>query len=109
MNINNISNELEIIKKAVLNAVPAIKIYLFGSYAYGNPDKNSDIDIYVVIPDDYKESMTYMVGKTYENIKNKNFPYIDLFFVNESKYLKRRELFTFEVTIYKKGEVIYEN
>ena len=27
-------------------------IYLFGSYAYGEPTENSDIDIYVVVRDD---------------------------------------------------------
>ena len=29
-----------------------LRIYLFGSYAYGEPTKNSDIDIFVVIRDD---------------------------------------------------------
>jgi len=29
------------------------KIILFGSHAWGNPDKNSDIDIYIVTSDDF--------------------------------------------------------
>ncbi len=29
------------------------KIILFGSYAYGEPNENSDIDLYVVTNDDY--------------------------------------------------------
>jgi len=38
------------------------KIILFGSYAYGTPHKDSDIDLYVVtndnfIPKNYKENM----------------------------------------------------
>jgi len=36
------------------------KIYLFGSYAYGKPDKDSDIDIYVIINDKYNEFNAYM-------------------------------------------------
>lgn len=29
------------------------KVILFGSYAYGTPDENSDIDLYVVTKDDF--------------------------------------------------------
>ena len=29
------------------------KIILFGSYAYGTPDENSDLDLYVVTNDDF--------------------------------------------------------
>jgi len=105
----DISKELNIIKNAILNAVPALKIYFFGSYAYGNPNIDSDIDIYVVIPDDYNECLTNMFRKTMDNINISDFPIIDLFFVNESRYLKRKELFTFEETIVNKGELIYEN
>ncbi len=44
--------ELETIKQAILDTVRANGIYLFGSYASGTPDKDSDFDVYVVIPDD---------------------------------------------------------
>jgi predicted nucleotidyltransferase len=40
------------IKESVFKYVPAKYIYLFGSYTYGNPTEESDIDIYVVTPDD---------------------------------------------------------
>ena len=42
---------IEEIKKSVVDALMPIepeKIILFGSYAYGNPDQNSDLDICVV-------------------------------------------------------------
>jgi predicted nucleotidyltransferase len=44
--------ELETIKNIILETVPTEKIYLFGSYAYGIPTDESDLDIYVVIKDD---------------------------------------------------------
>lgn len=47
-----VSKELETIKQAILDTVNANEIYLFGSYANGTPHKDSDFDIYVVIPDD---------------------------------------------------------
>ena len=44
--------KIELVKKAILKHVPAKYIYLFGSYAYGEPTEDSDIDIYTVIPDE---------------------------------------------------------
>jgi len=46
-----IQRELDIIKDGILETVPAEAIYLFGSYAYGTPGEDSDLDIYVVVPD----------------------------------------------------------
>lgn len=46
---DTIKNEI-IIKLAPLNPE---KIILFGSYAWGEPTKDSDIDLYVVTKDDF--------------------------------------------------------
>ena len=48
----NVRDQLDRITKGILQTVPDIEaIYLFGSYAYGKPDEESDLDIYVVVPD----------------------------------------------------------
>jgi len=44
------TDELLRIKDAIVQAVPAEKIYLFGSYANGQANEDSDYDLYVVIP-----------------------------------------------------------
>ena len=44
--------ELEKLKELIINAMPVEQIYLFGSYAYGKPHKDSDLDLYVVLKDD---------------------------------------------------------
>jgi len=44
--------ELDKLKKLIINAMPVEQIYLFGSYAYGTPRKDSDLDLYVVLKDD---------------------------------------------------------
>lgn len=47
-----IQEKLSVIKESVLSVVPNTEaIYLFGSYAYGTPHKDSDLDVYVVVPD----------------------------------------------------------
>jgi len=43
--------ELDKLKELIVNAMPVEQIYLFGSYAYGTPRKDSDLDLYVVLKD----------------------------------------------------------
>ena len=45
-----INEEITQIKNAIIGALPVVKLYLFGSYAYGNPTDDSDYDFYVLIP-----------------------------------------------------------
>ncbi|MFQ5637821.1 MAG: nucleotidyltransferase domain-containing protein [bacterium] len=40
---------IKVIVERIINSVDPEKIILFGSYAYGSPDKNSDLDLLVVI------------------------------------------------------------
>jgi predicted nucleotidyltransferase len=49
VNIENIKQE--ILKR--LEPLNLNQVILFGSYAYGTPHKDSDIDLYVVTNDDY--------------------------------------------------------
>jgi predicted nucleotidyltransferase len=44
--------ELEKLRDLIINTVPVEQIYLFGSYAYGTPRKDSDLDLYVVLNDE---------------------------------------------------------
>lgn len=44
------------LKKDIIDALKKIdpeKVILFGSYAWGEPDNNSDIDLYIVTRDDF--------------------------------------------------------
>ena len=43
--------ELDKLKEIIITAIPVEQIYLFGSYAYGKPHKDSDLDLYVVLKD----------------------------------------------------------
>jgi predicted nucleotidyltransferase len=56
----------KILEKLVLSLKVSdpYKIVLFGSYANGNPDRNSDIDLMVILDNDH-------VSRTYEERLNK--------------------------------------
>lgn len=73
------------------------KVILFGSYAYGLPHRDSDIDLLVVLrdnfmPADYKESMqVYLTVSTAIRDLKKRFP-IDLIVYTRPMYEKLIEL-----------------
>lgn len=41
---------LDEVAKRIVETVRPEKIILFGSYAWGNPDDSSDIDLFIVLP-----------------------------------------------------------
>jgi predicted nucleotidyltransferase len=43
-----LTDRINNIKASILKFVPAKYIYLFGSYAYGNPTEKSDIEIFML-------------------------------------------------------------
>jgi predicted nucleotidyltransferase len=45
-------DEIASIVSVIKTAVDCDKIYLFGSYAYGEPTEDSDLDFYVVVSND---------------------------------------------------------
>ena len=48
----DVKAELETLKDIIIRTVPVDQILLFGSYAYGIPNKDSDLDLYIVLKDD---------------------------------------------------------
>jgi predicted nucleotidyltransferase len=45
---DNSFNEIDVLKDIIIDLVDPDKIILFGSYAYGTPDENSDADFLVI-------------------------------------------------------------
>ncbi len=42
-------NMIEKIKNKLVNVYDPLKIYIFGSYAWGTPTKDSDLDILIIV------------------------------------------------------------
>jgi len=62
------AGKIPLIRELIINALPETvlkNIYLFGSYAYGNPTVNSDIDIFVVINNKYDNIEAALIIKIY--------------------------------------------
>lgn len=98
--------EIENIKKTILNTVEADAIYLFGSYAYGTPTEDSDIDLYIVIPDNGLrpiEAMRMIGNAIYKDQKKS----IDILVGKATDFHKRKMLPTVERTISRDGVLLH--
>jgi predicted nucleotidyltransferase len=106
--MDSFADRIDTIKESILKFVPAKCIYLFGSYAYGNPTEKSDIDIYLVTPDDIK-NFSQLYAKIIGDLGDKRIYFIDLLLNTESVFNKRKTRNILEETVFQKGKVIYEN
>lgn len=106
-------NYIPLIVEKLIATMPE-KIILFGSYAYGEPTDNSDLDILVVtgdkiIPSSFAEkSKIYLkISQAISDIK-KEFP-VDLIVHTKAmhqRFIEDNSLFARELLI--KGKVLYE-
>ena len=98
----------------ILKPIGIDKLILFGSYAYGNPNAASDIDLLVVtseesIPKSFaeKSQINIAVNKLLDDIKA-NFP-IDIIVHTRAmhkKFIEMNSIFCREII--SKGRVLYE-
>ena len=105
---SRVQDELELIIKNVLQNVPAEAIYLFGFYAYGTPNDESDLDIYVVVPDD-TNNLSEMHADIRELLWKKKSVPLDLLIRRSSVFNRRKNGPTLERTIAQKGTLLYES
>ena len=103
-----ISERMNIIKESILKNVQAKFIYLFGSYAYGKPNEKSDIDIYIVIPDNIN-SISEVYSKIMFDLSLQKIYFVDLLLNRENVFNKRKNENILEETIFQKGRILYEN
>jgi len=98
-------NDLELFRENILKIVPAEAIYLYGSYAYGTPNDDSDLDVYVVVPDDIAD-----LGELYADVRllwrKKPVP-LDLLMGRSSVFNRRKNGPTLERVIAQKGTVLH--
>ncbi|GHV76827.1 hypothetical protein AGMMS49942_16480 [Spirochaetia bacterium] len=105
-----INEEILKIKDIILESVECEKVYLFGSYAYGTPNADSDYDFYVVLKDDFPQKPIEAMGMIDRNLIN----YRDLrtptdILANyKSRFEDRGTLPTMERKIIREGVLLYE-
>jgi predicted nucleotidyltransferase len=105
-----VSNEMMAIRDIILDTVACERIYLFGSYAYGTPNEDSDYDFYVVLKDDAKnpllvvEEISWNIAKTH-TIKMP----VDILAAYNTTFIHHSKLPTMERKIVREGVLLYGN
>ena len=102
-----IQAEIDKLKELIINAIPVEEIYLFGSYAYGVPKKNSDLDLYVVLKDEVTmRDLDAGLQIRFAIARKKSMP-VDIVAKKKSDFVSRLDDFTLERKVTRDGIRIY--
>jgi predicted nucleotidyltransferase len=103
----DIQAKLNIIKDTVLRVAPDTEaIYLFGSYVNGTPREDSDLDVYVIVPDSDTNPIDTEVNIW--NALDLSFRMLmDLIVKHSGKFHRNKTYATFEKEVAETGMRIY--
>jgi len=105
--ISEIRQNLTEISQIIANTVPVESIYLFGSYAYGTPNKDSDLDLYIV----FKDEMAMRELEAIRSINMAIYPIqnmpIDILGLKQNRFNIRKMYATLERKIVREGVKLY--
>jgi predicted nucleotidyltransferase len=103
----DISEKLDILVNATINEINGVaKIYLFGSYAYGSPNEDSDIDLMVITDSEVEDSILKEADircKTWRKVGE-----FDMLVESKVTFNDRRLKYQLEEKIHEEGKVLYE-
>ena len=102
-----IQKEINFLKDKIVKTIPTEVIYLFGSYAYGTPNEDSDFDIYVVIPNGGLRPVE-AVQSIYRSVRGMKRKPMDILAGTVETFERRSKQITLEHTIANEGVLLYE-
>jgi predicted nucleotidyltransferase len=102
----HIEAQLGMITRKIVEAFQPQKVILFGSYAYGQPTHDSDVDILIVM--DSRERPTERAAKVSRLLRPRPFP-MDIL-VRTPEEIGRRLIIgdQFFLEIMRRGKILYE-
>jgi len=102
-----IQDELNILKDIIVETVPVEKIFLFGSYAGGMPHTDSDLDLYVVMPDNVNIREIDAMRLIRKAIRDRKTMPVDVIVGKKDKFNKLKSTPGIERQIVRVGTVLY--
>jgi len=106
-NIDDIKQNLDEIAQIIAKTVPVESIYLFGSYAYGTPNKDSDLDIYVVFKDELPMRELDAITAISRAIRPVKKMPMDILGLKQNRFHDRKLYATLERKIAREGVKLY--
>lgn len=100
------TNEInELCEQFITQLAPA-KVYLFGSFASGTPQEQSDFDFYIIMRDGTRD-LVDLTAKAYRSIRRIKRRPVDIIVGTESRFNERKNLPTVENEVFRKGVLLY--
>jgi len=106
-NISEIRQTLDEISQIIAKTVPVESIYLFGSYAYGNPNKDSDLDLYIVFKDEMQKRELDAITDILVAISPFHNMSMDILGLKQNRFNARKQYATLERKIAREGIRLY--
>jgi len=103
-----VTKEISEIRDIIVKSIPIEKLYLFGSFAYGTPNEDSDYDFYAVIPNNSVRPIDVM-GEIYFAIGRIKRRPVDILAGTCEIFERRSKQNTLERVIATKGVVLYDS
>jgi len=100
------NDEIHALKDCFVKALDPLRIYLFGSYASGVPNEDSDFDFYIIVDDDHKDTLDLM-AKAYAACSEIKQRPVDILIGTESSFEARKQRPTIENEVFHKGVLLY--
>ncbi len=99
--------QITLLKNCIISAISPMKIYLFGSFADGTEQAESDFDFYVIVNDDEKNLLS-LTQKAYKAMRGKKDRPVDIIVVRNSKFEERKNWkLSLEREVDNKGVLLY--
>ena len=103
-----INEEIRTIVAKFVESLNPKTVYLFGSYARGDYNAESDYDFYIVMPGKRKITCD-TTAKAYTSLRGLKRRPVDIIVNNEETFFKRADfLNTLEKTVRQEGQILYE-
>ena len=104
---HDIQDELKKLTRIIVDTVPVQRILLFGSYAREEQRKDSDLDLYVVMPSNSELRDIDAMILIRRAIRNTKTLPVDIVVSHESHFDQRLATHSFEQQVVREGKVLY--
>lgn len=98
--------EIDQIKDRFVSELSPLKIYLFGSFANGTANEDSDFDFYIIVKDD-TGNLVDLTAEAYKSIRTIRSRAVDIVIGTESRFESRKNKMGIENEVMNKGVLLY--
>ena len=101
------NKEIEELKNSIVKELSPLSIYLFGSFAKGSQNEDSDFDFYIIVDDNKEKEVLPLTAKAYKSIRFKQKRPVDIIVNTRSHFDRRKSLPTIEKEVVDTGVLLY--